>query len=70
MPIIDRFEGDIAIWEGGSESRTQLPMAAREGDVLALDEDGQYYIDLEATQARRQEMASRLHSLFQRTAKN
>ena len=46
MPIIDRFEGDIAIWEGGSAPRTQLPMAAREGDVLALDEDGQYYLSL------------------------
>lgn len=69
MPIIDRFEGDIAVWEGGSAPREQLPMAAREGDVLALDEAGQYYIDLEATQARRQEMARRLHGLFNRTRK-
>lgn len=70
MPIIDRFEGDTAVWEGGSAPRDQLPMAAREGDVLAVDEDGQYYIDLQATQARRQEMANRLHALFKRTMKD
>lgn len=69
MPIIDRFEGGMAIWEGGSAPREQLPRDAREGDVLAVDEFGRYYIDVQATQARRQEMDRRLHGLFKRTAK-
>jgi len=66
MPIIDRFEGDIALWEGGRARRSQLPMAAREGDVIHEDGCGGYYIDLKETQLRKAAMADRLAALFRR----
>ncbi len=66
MPIIDRFEGDTALWEGGRASRTLLPMAAREGDVLKENGSGGYYIDLTETRWRKEAMAARLKGLVEK----
>ncbi|MEA5060523.1 MAG: DUF3006 domain-containing protein [Clostridia bacterium] len=64
MCIIDRFEGDTALWEGGHASRSLLPMAAREGDVLHEDDKGGYYVDLVETKRRKDAMQTRLSALF------
>ena len=69
MPIIDRFEGDTALWEGGRAPRALLPMAAREGDVLKENGAGGYYIDLTETRRRKEAMAARLKGLFQQKNK-
>lgn len=64
MPIIDRFEGDLALWEGGCAPRSLLPPGAREGDVIEEDGQGGYLLAPEAGQARRASMAARLLALF------
>ncbi len=64
MPVIDRFEGETALFEDGHAPRNLLPMAAREGDVLREDGAGGYYIDLEETRLRKAAMAARLAALF------
>ena len=64
MPIIDRFEGDTALWEGGSAPRSILPMAAREGDVIKEDGSGGYYIDITETNQLKAAMSERLNALF------
>lgn len=64
MLVIDRFEGDIALFEGGRAPRSLLPMAVREGDVLRENGAGGYYIDLEETRLRKAAMAARLAALF------
>lgn len=64
MPVIDRFEGDTALWEGGCAARALLPMAAREGDVVEPDGLGGYYVDLAETRARQERLSSLLSSLL------
>lgn len=64
MPIIDRFEGDTALWEGGRAPRSLLPMAAQEGDVLKEDGAGGYYVDLLETKRRKSALEARLAALF------
>ncbi|MEA4969900.1 MAG: DUF3006 domain-containing protein [Candidatus Pelethousia sp.] len=66
MPVIDRFEGETALLEGGRVPRSLLPMAAREGDVLREDGAGGYYVDLEETRLRKAALAARLEALFKR----
>lgn len=64
MPVIDRFEGETALFEDGCAPRSLLPMAAREGDVLREDGAGGYYIDFEETRLRKAAMAARLAALL------
>lgn len=64
MPVIDRFEGDVALWEDGRADRALLPMAAREGDVVEQDGRGGYYVDLAETRARKERVSSLLSSLL------
>lgn len=65
MPIIDRFEGDMALWEGGSAPRAQLPPEAKEGDFIREDGAGGYFLDRAAGEDRRRALANRLAALFQ-----
>lgn len=55
---IDRFDGDFAVCEDDNGDmiellRTNIPDRAREGDVLAVDDMGNYYVDECETQRRR-----------------
>lgn len=55
---IDRFDGDFAVCEDDNGDmiellRTNIPDCAREGDVLAVDDIGNYYVDEYETQRRR-----------------
>ena len=57
--IIDRFEGDLAVLEGEAgelvHPRADLPIDAKEGDVLTED----FMLDIEET-------AERLHRIQER----
>lgn len=66
--IIDRIEGTCAVCEQEDRSMLhiplqQLPHGIKEGDVL-LCKDGQYSIDQEATQARREHLDAKRRLLF------
>lgn len=72
--IIDRFEGTFAICEGeghGKEVKmyaieiTELPPGAKEGDVLAISDDGQLAIDPDATRMRRSKIKKMQDSLWE-----
>lgn len=68
--IIDRFEGDYAVCERDDKSlinieRHNLPPDAKEGDYLIENEDGSYYVDIEATENRKQQIRRKLDSLFE-----
>jgi hypothetical protein len=69
MIIVDRFEEGLAVCidtEDDSVSNmslSELPGNVSEGDVLVYC-DGRYDIDKEATNARREKMASKLKGLF------
>lgn len=66
MIIIDRFEGETAVLETDDGmldvSRRELPENAREGDVLSV-KCGVYYVDAEATEARRAALRSKFNML-------
>ena len=66
LPVIDRFEDEMAIFEGGNLPRERLPMATREGDVIKVNEHGIYYIDLPETKARRENFVTRLQFLLRK----
>lgn len=65
---IDRFEGDYAVCEQSGGELTDilcalLPAGAKEGDMLALHDDGRMELDAAETQRRRkavQELQSKL----------
>jgi len=66
---LDRFEGDMALVEMEDGSivnllRLQLSKDIVEGDLIFLGVDGIWKRDTKATEARRQEMRSKLDSLF------
>lgn len=68
--IIDRFEGDYAICEKEDKSfvnikRHKLPKDAREGDFLMENDDGSFFIDIEATENRKRLIRKKLDSLFE-----
>jgi len=62
MLIIDRFEGDFAVVETSNGivniPRTDMPPAAREGDVLVLD------LDKTGTEARKERINGMMNKLF------
>ena len=66
MIIIDRFEENYAVLETENGmvnvDRGCIPCEAREGDVLCQNQ-GTYFVDREATQARRAAMGSRFNRL-------
>lgn len=62
--VIDRFEGEYAVCEDPQGqmrdfARVELPMGAREGDVLLQGTDGAFIIDAKET-AQRREYARKL----------
>lgn len=68
--IVDRFEGDYAVCENEDKSfinieRHKLPKETKEGDCLVEKEDGSFYIDIEATEDRKQHIRRKLDSLFE-----
>lgn len=66
--IIDRFEGGFAVIEHGDEmlniKRENLPDNAKPGDVLVII-GGQYTVDKEQTDARRNEIRRLQNELFE-----
>jgi len=71
MPCaIDRFEGNYAVLTDEDQSETnilcsELPMSSKEGDLLFYDGEC-WQIDESATRARREELRSRLQTLFKK----
>lgn len=67
MPVIDRFEGHLAVIEMESEMLTvpvdELPEGAREGDVI-MQVAGSWVIDSEATEKRKKQATSKLKKLW------
>ncbi len=66
--IIDRFEGDFAVVEvDGKEMRdipkTDIPVIAREGDVLKLV-NGKYEVDFEETKRLRAEVEQMMEDMW------
>jgi hypothetical protein len=64
--VIDRFEGDSAILEKGSQlvtvDRRLLCEFAREGDIVE-ESDGRYVVNAAATAERRQKIADRMKKM-------
>ncbi|MBQ6570028.1 MAG: DUF3006 domain-containing protein [Clostridia bacterium] len=59
---VDRFEGIYALLEDSDEkifaiTTNEMPDGAKEGDIVVITDEGEIYIDAEATAARRKEMA-------------
>ena len=66
--ILDRFEGDDAIWEDKSQrmitiKRKQLPIDAREGSEI-LYENGNFILKDNASERKR--LQEKMRELFQR----
>jgi len=67
--IVDRFEGCYAVCEKEDKSfinikKDILPPDTKEGDIL-IENNGDFYIDTEATEARKQLIRKKLDSLFE-----
>ncbi len=45
--------------------RSKLPAETKEGDCLVEKDDGSFYIDIEATMDRKQQIRRKLDSLFE-----
>ena len=70
--MIDRFEENYAVCERADGStvdvdRSSLPEGVAEGDCLILDQNGEWSIDRDATEARRIRLARRTRALFKRS---
>ena len=68
MLSIDRFEGNTAICEDEIQNiitlpRNEIPKDAKEGDILAKDDTGQWKIDYAAVKKRRSSLFRRLCKL-------
>ncbi|CUH93437.1 DUF3006 domain-containing protein [Herbinix luporum] len=68
--IVDRFEGEYAVCEKEDLTlvnilRSKLPAETKEGDCLVEKDDGSFYIDIEATMDRKQQIRRKLDSLFE-----
>ncbi len=69
MYIIDRIENGIAVIEADGQIISlpveQLPINAKEGDVLLIEGEN-ISVDEQATASRKEAMRSRLRSLFEK----
>lgn len=68
--VIDRLEETLAICENDdkeiiSVSRKELPEAAIEGDVIALQDDGIWILDSESTKKRRERIRKKMMNLLE-----
>ncbi|KPU26881.1 pyruvate kinase [Caloranaerobacter sp. TR13] len=66
---IDRFEGKYAIVELENLKiinilKDKLPQNAKEGDVVVI-KDNEYYIDIEETQRRKEQIEKVFEDLFE-----
>jgi hypothetical protein len=66
--IVDRFEGKYAICEKDGTfvelDRAGLPEGVSEGDVLLADENGELYVDRDATENRKKRIRGLMKKLF------
>lgn len=67
--IIDRFEGEIAVYETEDKKtidieRNELPKNADVGDVIIF-EKGKFRVDREETSKRRKEIEALTNELFE-----
>ncbi|TPV42327.1 DUF3006 domain-containing protein [Bacillus dicomae] len=66
--IIDRFEGELAVIEINNITidvpKSKLPSAAKEGDVLIIEND-KYTIDKDETDKKRREIQNLMDKLFE-----
>jgi hypothetical protein len=68
--IVDRFEGIYAICENEDKEFLNvkaelLPPETKEGDCLYINEDGEYFIDIETTKENWDRIRSKLDNLFE-----
>lgn len=69
--IVDRIEGNYAVCETEEGKMLPvelaiLPQGIEEGDVLSKEANGQFFIDREETQRRRDRMRNLSKSLFKK----
>lgn len=68
---VDRFEGDFAVCENRETgefvniSLSELPENIKEGSIIKF-ENGNYILDIEATQKEQQEIKNLVDNLFKR----
>lgn len=67
--IVDRFEGEYTICEDKDKKmfaleRNETPEGTKEGDVLAITNEGELYIDKVETEKRRNAVIKKQNSLF------
>lgn len=68
--IVDRFEGNYAICEDENNifvriNKSNLPSDIKEGDCLIMKDHGEFYIDIDETKARIQDIRKKLNNLFE-----
>jgi hydrogenase maturation factor len=67
--VIDRFEGELAVIEFGDKardiSRSLLPINAKAGDSVVIDEDGSIRVDQADTKKRMKEIDELMDELFE-----
>ena len=69
MIIVDRIEGAFAVCEMDDKSMqnialSELPAGIKEGDVLAISDDGELAIDVEETARRRSKIKKMQNSIW------
>ena len=67
---IDRFEGNYAICEDGDRKMFaielgELPKGAREGDILAISDEGEIAVDADETRRRREKIKKLQNSVWE-----
>ncbi len=67
--IVDRIEAEFAVCENIDRTHTNIPIillpnGVKEGDVIIKDENGNYIIDANKTEERRNRIKKLLNSLW------
>ena len=68
--IIDRFEGDWAVLELDEDefmdvARANLPLGAKEGSIILIDDEGEITLLEKETQDKRDEVEELMERLFE-----
>ncbi len=66
---VDRIEGNYVICEDGEKKMfaielSEVPKGVKEGDVLAISDDGELAIDVEETARRRSKIKKMQNSIW------